>query len=69
MRYLTPWNHDRDLVRPGEMNPFMTLHREMNRLFDEVFHGFDLAPLSDRRFDRPLAWQTGGSGWLGRIWR
>jgi HSP20 family protein len=45
------------------MNPFMTLHREMNRLFDEVFHGFDLAPLSDRRFDRPLAWQTGGSGW------
>jgi HSP20 family protein len=61
MRYLMPWNHDRDLVRRGEINPFMTLHREMNRLFDEVFRGFDLAPLSDRRFDRSV--QVGWSGW------
>jgi HSP20 family protein len=31
----------------------MTLHREMNRLFDDVFRGFDLAPFgSERVFDR-----------------
>lgn len=27
-----------------EGDPFMTLHREMNRLFDDVFRGFDMAP-------------------------
>ena len=27
-----------------EGDPFMTLHREMNRLFDDVFRGFDIAP-------------------------
>jgi HSP20 family protein len=32
-------------VRPGEeVNPFLTLHHEMNRLFDDVFRRFDLAP-------------------------
>jgi HSP20 family protein len=36
----------------------MTLHREMNRLFDDVFRGFDLTPFgSERVFDR-----------LGRDW-
>jgi HSP20 family protein len=40
-------------ARRGEDNPFMTLHREMNRLFDDVFRGFDLAPFgSERVFDR-----------------
>ena len=29
-------------VRRGEDSPFLMLHREMNRLFDEVFRGFDL---------------------------
>jgi HSP20 family protein len=28
-----------------EGDPFMTLHREMNRLFDDVFRGFDMVPL------------------------
>ena len=43
---LIPWNRGRDIsVRRGEeINPFLTLHREMNRLFDDVFRGFDLAP-------------------------
>src|ERR1700730_17802853 len=31
-----------------EVNPFLTLHREMNRLFDDVFRGFDLAPFRTR---------------------
>jgi HSP20 family molecular chaperone IbpA len=40
-------------VRRGEDSPFLTLHREMNRLFDDVFRGFDRSPFgSDRFFDR-----------------
>jgi HSP20 family protein len=54
MRDLIPWNRSRDVaVRRDEGNPFFTLHREMNRLFDDVFRGFDLGPFgSDRFFDR-----------------
>jgi HSP20 family protein len=53
MRDLIPWNRGRDVsVRRGEDHPFLTLHREMNRLFDDAFRGFDLAPFSDRFFDR-----------------
>jgi HSP20 family protein len=54
MRDLIPWNRGRDVaVRRGEDNPFLTLHREMNRLFDDVFRGFDPSPFgSDRFFDR-----------------
>lgn len=43
MRDLIPWG--RQQINPGrsreEGDPFMTLHREMNRLFDDVFRGFD----------------------------
>jgi HSP20 family protein len=43
---LIPWNRGRsDLtVRRNDeaTNPFLTLHREMNRLFDDAFRGFDL---------------------------
>jgi HSP20 family protein len=59
MRDLIPWNRGRELsTRRGEdINPFLTLHREMNRLFDDVFRGFDVTPLgSDRGLDRALAW-------------
>ena len=55
MRDLIPWGRnqqtpsrsreagERSLTRdPGD--PFLTLHREMNRLFDDVFRGFDLMP-------------------------
>ena len=46
------------MVRRGEeANPFLALHREMNRLFDDVFRGFDLAPFGfDRGFDRAMGW-------------
>jgi HSP20 family protein len=52
MRGLIPWGRRGGVnVRRGEDNPFLTLHREI--LFDDVFHGFDLAPLgSDRFFGR-----------------
>jgi HSP20 family protein len=59
VRDLMPWNRGRDVtVRRGEENnPFMRLHREMNRLFDETFRGFDLAPFgSDRWFERGMGW-------------
>src|SRR5581483_10306291 len=57
---LIPWNNRGRQVgvpRGEEANPFLTLHREMNRLFDDAFRGFDLAPFgSDRFFDRSAGW-------------
>jgi HSP20 family protein len=54
MRDLVPWSGGGSVpARRREDHPFMTLHREMNRLFDDVFRGFDLAPFgSERVFDR-----------------
>ncbi|MBX6427060.1 MAG: Hsp20/alpha crystallin family protein [Variibacter sp.] len=45
VRDLIPWTRGRDVpVRRGEeANPFLTLHREMNRLFDDVFRSFELS--------------------------
>ena len=45
-------------MRRGEQaNPFLTLHREMNRLFDDVFRGFDVTPFGSGRFlDRAMGW-------------
>jgi HSP20 family protein len=51
MRDLIPWSRGRDLVpehREGT-SPFLSLHREMNRLFDDFFRGFDLAPFGSNR--------------------
>jgi len=54
IRSLIPWNRSRDVAqrRGEETNPFLTLHREMNRLFDDVFRGFDLAPFGPERMFR-----------------
>src|SRR4030088_1293846 len=59
IRDLIPWNRGLDIaVHRGEKaNPLLTLHREMNRAFDDVFRGFDVAPFgSDRLFDRTFGW-------------
>jgi len=44
-RDLIPWGRTRSSVptmpQRDEANPFLTLHREMNRLFDEAFRGFE----------------------------
>jgi HSP20 family protein len=42
IRDLIPWNNkNQQLATSGEAyDPFFTLHREMNRLFDDVFRGF-----------------------------
>jgi HSP20 family protein len=61
MRDLIPWKGGRELSVPPRsegLSPFINLHREMNRLFDDVFRGFDLAPfdMADRWFERGLGW-------------
>jgi HSP20 family protein len=51
IRDLVPWTKGQQLPsRQESFDPFLTLHREMNRLFDDVFRGFD--PLG--RFGNPL---------------
>jgi HSP20 family protein len=57
---LIPWNNrgrEVGLQRGTDIHPFFELHREMNRMFDDVFRGFDLAPfgLTSRALD--------GLGW------
>ncbi|HEY2660685.1 MAG TPA: Hsp20/alpha crystallin family protein [Caulobacteraceae bacterium] len=50
-RDLVPWSrpNDRDRNLPAAQeaaaSPLFTLHREMNRLFDDVFRGFDTPSL------------------------
>jgi len=45
VRDLIPWGRNRSSVpsttHNEEVNPFLTLHREMNRLFDDVFNRFE----------------------------
>ena len=45
VRDLIPWsrndgNQVPSVFREGERDPFLSLHREVNRLFDDVFRGF-----------------------------
>src|SRR6266403_1081633 len=56
---LVPWNNggrEVSIHRGTEVNPFFTLHREMNRMFDDVFRGFDLAPFGPTRALNGLGW-------------
>ena len=46
VRDLLPWsrgngNQVPSLFRDGERDPFLSLHRQVNRLFDDVLRGFD----------------------------
>ncbi len=58
-RDLVPWTKSQQL--PGRLetfDPFLTLHREMNRLFDDVFRGFGSpgrvsSPLMEGQFAWP----------------
>lgn len=59
VKALIPWNCGREVtVNCGNgAGPLLALHRDMNRMFDQVFRTFDLAPFSfDREFDDMLAW-------------
>jgi len=42
---LLPWSKNRDVaVSPAQREPFQLLHRDINRLFDELWSGFDGLP-------------------------
>jgi HSP20 family protein len=56
---LISWNNrgrEVGVHRGAEAHPFLTLHREMNRKFDDVFRGFDLAPFGSARAFDGLGW-------------
>jgi len=56
-RDLIPWSKNQDIVqRREEQNPFLTLHREMNRLFDDVFNGFGFASRSPMLMEGRFSW-------------
>lgn len=46
MRDLIPWGRTAQIPTRyrEEADPFVTLHREMNRLFDDVLRGFEASP-------------------------
>jgi HSP20 family protein len=49
--YQDPWTREQGVT--GGSHPLLSLHREMNRLFDDLF----------RSFDMPTAFGRIGSGW------
>jgi HSP20 family protein len=53
VRDLVPWSRDRErnpsARSDSTMNPVISLHREMNRLFDDVFRGFENSPFGGGR--------------------
>jgi len=57
VRDLVPWSRgDRErspATRSDSLHPVMSLHREMNRLFDDVFRGFDESRLFSGRSGWP----------------
>jgi HSP20 family protein len=63
-RDLIPWTKNQELAPTRDtFDPFLTLHREMNRLFDDVFRGFgntSLSPLMEGRFGWPKVELTDG---------
>lgn len=55
-RELIPWTNANGMQRRDEINPFLSLQREMNRLFDDVFgSSFTMRgiPLMEGRFAWP----------------
>ena len=63
VRDLIPWGRAESsqaptLYRDDDRNPFLSLHREVNRLFDDVFRGFDSRLPALGRLS-----SFGGGGW------
>jgi len=53
IRDLVPWGRERGVSVPRDReDPFISLHREMNRMFEDFGRSFDLAPWS--------GWETEG---------
>jgi HSP20 family protein len=56
---LIPWNNrgrEVGIQRGADVHPFVALHREMNRMFDDMFRGFDLAPFGPTRALDGFGW-------------
>ncbi|WP_026227835.1 Hsp20/alpha crystallin family protein [Hoeflea sp. 108] len=62
VRDLIPWNRGNNqmptVFRDESVDPFMALHRNVNRLFDEVFRGFDTTAPFDRMMSRNGSWPS-----------
>jgi HSP20 family protein len=58
IRDLVPWTKGQQLpTREEPFDPFLTLHREMNRLFDDVFRGFGpLGQIGNPLMEGQFAW-------------
>jgi HSP20 family protein len=53
-RDMIPWSRQQQLAPQRDaFDPFTTLHREMNRLFDDAFRSFDIAPFSSQAMGWP----------------
>lgn len=62
VRDLIPWGRNNgsqlpSIFRDDDRDPFLSLHREVNRLFDDVFRGFDSRLPALRRLS------SFGGGW------
>jgi HSP20 family protein len=59
VRDLIPWGKGSSqtptVYRDFEQNPFLSLHREVNRLFDDVFRGFEM-PSGFGRSGMSIGW-------------
>lgn len=62
VRDLIPWNRGnnpaRTSYRSEDMDPFMSLHRNVNRLFDEVFREFDTPSVLGRMMPLTGVWPS-----------
>ncbi|WP_265520085.1 Hsp20/alpha crystallin family protein [Nitratireductor luteus] len=62
VRDLVPWSRGNEqapsIYRGGDMDPFLSLHRNVNRLVDEVFRGFDTPSMFGRMTPRNAAWPS-----------
>ncbi|WP_255326390.1 hypothetical protein [Sphingobium sp. EM0848] len=63
IRDFIPWNRQENRLpvpvsaerdRDNDTHPLLSLHRDVNRLFDDVFRGFGVPSLAG--FDRGLSW-------------
>ena len=59
-RNLALQDRDRGLTGMGEMSPFLRLHQEMNRLFDDAFRGFETPALWGRQWPTLEVEETDG---------
>jgi len=57
IRDLVPWTKGQLSTWQESFDPFLTLHREMNRLFDDAFRGFGpLGRISHPWMEKQIGW-------------